>query len=354
MKDKIMIFIFISYWVFFSLFGIVLKDKEISYTERRRLTQVPEFTLQSDYLNKLDKYLLDQFPFRDEFRALKANFNYKFLQKLDNNGIYIIDDYIFKIDNKINEKSLINFKNHIEITKSYLNEDNKVYMMIIPDKNYSLEDTNFLKLDYVKIYQELDKIKIEKIDIRDIMKLSDYYPTDTHWRQEKIEKVVKKLNEKMNFNYQEQLFTKNIYDKFYGVYYSEASVKREADKLVYLENDIINKAYVTYLENKDLHSVYNVSNLDSMDSYEVYLDGASSFIEIYNKNSLNNKELVIFRDSFASSLTPYLINSYKKITLIDNRYINSSNYKDLIEFKDQDVLFMYSTLIINNSFSLKN
>lgn len=354
MKDKIIVFMFISYLGIFSLLGIVLKDEEISYSERRKLTQFSDITLQNDFLEKIDKYLLDQFPFRDEFRSLKANFNYKFLQKLDNNGIYVKDNYIFKIDYKINEKSLNYFKNHIETTKSYLNKDNKVYMLIIPDKNYYLKDKDFLKLDYDKIYQELDMLGIENIDIRDIMNLSDYYQTDTHWKQEKVEKVVKKLNEKMNFNYQEQLFTKNIYDKFYGVYYSEAAINLKPDKLVYLENDAINNSYVTYLENKDLHTVYNKNNLNSFDSYEVYLDGASSFIEIENNNSITNKELVIFRDSFASSLTPYLINNYKKITLIDNRYINSLNYKDLIDFKDQDILFMYSTLIVNNSFSLKN
>ena len=96
-----------------------------------------------------------------------------------------------------------------------------------------------------------------------------------------------------------------------------------------------------------------MDKLSSLDSYEVYLDGASSFIEIYNDNSISNKELVIFRDSFASSITPLLTNYYQKITLIDNRYIDSKNYLNLIEFNDQDILFMYSTLIVNNSSTLK-
>ena len=61
----------------------------------------------------------------------------------------------------------------------------------------------------------------------------------------------------------------------------------------------------------------------------------------------------MFRDSFASSIVPLLVPYYKKITLIDNRYISSSNYLDLIEFNDQDILFMYSTLFINDSSSLK-
>ena len=42
------------------------------------------------------------------------------------------------------------------------------------------------------------------------------------------------------------------------------------------------------------------------------------------------KELVIFRDSFGSSISPLLINYYSKITIIDNRYISSNNYLNLI------------------------
>ena len=158
----------------------------------------------------------------------------------------------------------------------------------------------------------------------------------------------------MNFNYEKGEYKKNSYNNFYGVYFGESAINRNPEQLIYLTNDMIDNIKVEYLENEELTTIYNKEKLSSLDSYEVYLDGASSFIEINNPNSETNKELVIFRDSFASSLTPLLVNNYKKITLIDNRYINSNNYLNLIEFKDQDVLFMYSTLIVNDSFSLKN
>ena len=157
----------------------------------------------------------------------------------------------------------------------------------------------------------------------------------------------------MNFNYQKITYKENIYNNFYGVYYGESAINRKPEKITYLTNDNLNNLKVNYLENKKLNSIYNLDKLTSLDSYEVYLDGASSFIEIINENSISDKELVIFRDSFGSSITPLLTNYYQKITLIDNRYINSQNYLELIEFTNQDVLFMYSTLIINNSNTLK-
>ena len=88
-------------------------------------------------------------------------------------------------------------------------------------------------------------------------------------------------------------------------------------------------------------------------TYEVYLDGASAFIEIYNDNNTSGKELIIFRDSFGSSITPLLIPYYSKITVIDNRYMMSDFIKQSVVFDNQDVLFLYSTLIVNNSGSLK-
>ena len=185
------------------------------------------------------------------------------------------------------------------------------------------------------------------------MTLEDYYETDTHWRQENLDKVVKKMSNKMLFDYKKQEYKENVYNNFYGVYYGESAMKRPPETIKYLTNNTINNLKVEYLENKDLTSVYNINNLESLDSYEVYLDGASSFIEIYNDNSISNKELIIFRDSFGSSITPLLTDYYQKITLIDNRYINSANYLKLVEFNNQDILFLYSTLIINNSGTLK-
>jgi len=353
MKNKITVFIFIIYIFTFSILGIIIKDNEISISERRKLQTFPEFTLTSEYVNKLDKYLLDHFPLRDNFRSIKANFNYHILNKLDNNNIYLKNNYIFKSEYPTNKDSISNFISKINIIKENLTEYNNKYIMIIPDKNYYLNSNNFLQIDYNYLYNEISKLNIKNIDIRNIMMLEDYYETDTHWRQEKLDKVIIEMSKTMDFQYQKINYQENIYNNFYGVYYGESAINRNPEPLIYLTNDNLNSLRVNYLENKNLHTIYNLNNLDSLDSYEVFLDGASSYIEIYNDNSISDKELVIFRDSFASSITPLLTEYYQKITLIDNRYINSNNYLNLIDFTNQDILFMYSTLIINNSSTLK-
>lgn len=76
-------------------------------------------------------------------------------------------------------------------------------------------------------------------------------------------------------------------------------------------------------------------------------------LTIENPDYNGTKELIAFRDSYGSSLIPLLVTGYSKITVVDTRYISPKLLNQYIEFKDQDVLFMYSTLIINNSTTLK-
>lgn len=351
MKNKIIVFLFIGYLGLFSILGIIFSDKEISNSERRKLSSFPEIEFSSEYITDLDKYFLDHFPFRDSFRSIKANYNYKILGMLDNNGIYLKDNYIFKSGYPTNKKSISNFITHVEKMSSLFPNSN-IYTMIVPDKNYYLDDSNFLNIDYDYIYEEVSNLGTF-IDIREVLELDDYYETDTHWRQEKIIDVVKKMNKSMNFSYYDVLYEKNTYNKFYGVYYGESAINRKSESLVYLTSKDFDGVTVKYLENSNFIGIYNESKLDGLDSYDVYLDGASSFVEINNSNVLD-KELIVFRDSFGSSLVPLLIPYYSKITVIDNRYISSKYFIDMIDSNNPDILFLYSTLVVNDSGSIKN
>lgn len=350
MKNKIVSVSFFLFIFSFLILNIFIIDKDISYSERRKLQQFPNSI--NRFPEKFDKYTLDQFPFRDTFRSIKATANYKLLLALDNNGIYLKDDYIFKTEYPTNIKSIDNFTNIVNGIINNLN-NNKIYYAIIPDKNYYLDDKLFLNINYDLLYNTVNKkLDINYIELRDILSLNDYYETDTHWRQEKILKVAQRLSENMHFDFKDD-FIKNYYDKFYGVYYGQSAINRNPEKLVYLTNEAINNCMVKYFESNQVSKVYNIDNLESIDAYSVFLNGASSFIEIENPNNKSGRELVIFRDSYTSSLAPLLISSYSKITLIDIRYINSDNYLKLIDFKNQDILFLYSTLLVNNSSSLK-
>ena len=106
-------------------------------------------------------------------------------------------------------------------------------------------------------------------------------------------------------------------------------------------------------ETKKHTKIYDYDKLKLLDKYDKYLSGASSIIDIVNPTSNSDKELIVFRDSYGSSLIPLLLEGYKKITVIDIRYVSSKILSNYIKFNNQDVLFMYSILTINNSFSMR-
>ena len=353
MKNKIIAGLFLGWIVVFSAAQILMEDETVSTSERRHLASFPDYVYSRTYAEDVEDYLLDQFPYRDGFRSIKANVNYHVLQKLDNNGVSLNGDMIFQSLYPTNAASAAHFVRKTQAVCRNLTADNHAYLAVIPDKNYYAEEPIFLHLDYPAIYAAAEQTGLPLIDLRTIMRLDDYYQTDTHWKQENLDKVVEKLSETMQFPYRKQEYTAHRFDSFYGVLYGQAAVKHRPEPLTYLTNDATDGAEVFYLENPKLHTVYAPQALDSWDAYEVFLDGASAYIEITNPAQQSGRELVVFRDSFGSSLIPLLIPYYSHITVVDNRYIRQEHLTKYLTFTDQDVLFLYSTAMINNSFSLK-
>ena len=95
------------------------------------------------------------------------------------------------------------------------------------------------------------------------------------------------------------------------------------------------------------------ADLTALDGYDLYLGGANAILTVENPAGTTGKELILFRDSFGSSLAPLLLDSYDKITLIDLRYVSPDLLPQFVEFSNQDVLFLYNTGIINAGMLLK-
>ena len=357
MKNKILTILFCIFIFGFMIINLIVKNEEISYSERRYLKELPTLNIQNifnkEITNNLESYLTDHFILRDKFRTLKTIINLNILNKQDNNNLYYEDGYIFKIEYPLKENTIKSFSNKInKIYENYLS-NSKVYLSIIPDKNYYSKN-NKLKMDYDKLFIQVQNQineNITYIDITKSLSLNDYYKTDIHWKQENLNNVVNTLSKSMNFEVMND-FKENYYEPFYGSYYGQLGLSVVPDKLTYLTNEIINNSKIKDYDSKT-ETIYEKESLGKMDSYDVFLSGASSLIEITNESSTTERELIIFRDSFSSSLTPLLLKSYKKITLIDLRYINSSLLSQYIKFNNKDILFLYNSTIINNSEMLK-
>jgi len=351
MKDKIISVGFLLIIFGFLLLGVIIKDEDISYSERRRLKTFN--SLKEDFIGNIDDYLNDQAPFRNTFIKINSFFDRYFLGNKENNDVYFYDGYIIEKNYPLKKQNVDNFVKKLNyINENYLENCQRFYT-IIPDKSYFLDNNKYLKMDYEYIISTLkDNIDMPYIDVTSKFLLEDYYKTDIHLKQPTYFKMIEELDKYLAFDYQEVLYDENYYPEFNGSSIFKVPFFTKPDEMIYLTNDIIEEALVWHLEYQN-KKVYDLDKINGMDSYNVFLSGPSALIKIDNKQALSNKELIIFRDSFASSLTPLLIPYYKKITLIDLRYIKMDIVKDYVDFNNKDVLFMYSTLLVNESNILK-
>jgi len=345
-----------------SIWGIALKDGDVSAWERRKLQQFPELnasTLQSgEFMKDFETYLSDQFPLRDMFRRLKAIIHFDLFRQRDNSGIYIAEGHASKFEGKLNEELVDVFSDKMTaIYKKYIeNTDCKTYYSIIPDKNYFLSEKNgYPAYDYDELFSAVDgKLGyMTKIEIADLLEISDYYTTDTHWKQEEIIPVAERIRSAMGMKNGVSYEALPVAVPFNGVYYGQSALPLESDQIKILTNEELERCTVYNAETDKTTEVYDLSKLDSPDLYDIFLSGAVSYMEITNPAVKGERELVVFRDSFGSSLTPLLLSGYSKVTLIDTRYIMPELIGQYISFNNQDVLFIYSTMLINASNALK-
>ena len=337
-------------------------EKDYSESERRALTGFPSVSLQTlangQFMNDFTDYSLDQFPLRDGFRRIKAVSQYSIFRFRDNNGIYISDGHAAKMVYPLKEGSVINAADKFgKIFDMYLSEnDNKIIASVVPDKGYFLgEKRGFLSMDYTKMENIFaDNMPFAKyVSIYDTLSIEDYYYTDTHLRQDKILDTALRIAYALDVNINEDYTIKEATDEFFGVYYSQSALPLAPDRINYVTSDSIEEAVVYNYENGSTGGVYNFDKLQSKDPYEFFLSGACALMTIDSPSSDNDKKLVVFRDSFASSIVPYFIGAYSKITLVDTRYIDPSLLSEYVDFSDCDVIFLYSTMVLNESSVLR-
>ncbi len=348
--------------VFAALFWI-LPDADESTVERRHLAKSPALSFSSvangSFMNGFENYMLDQFPLRDGFRTLKAAANAKVFMQKDNNGLYSVGEHISKLDFPTDFDSVNRAAQRFRLVyDEYLKKSGaKTYLSVIPDKNTFIASQNgYPDKDYEALVKRLRSgfSQAEYIDISALLSADDFYYTDSHWRQEKILKVAAEIAKKMGAKPIGECKTQDTGIPFYGVYYGQAALPHAPEPLQYLDNAVIRDLKVYNAEIKSEIPVYDLKAAGGRDPYEMFLGGARSIITITNPNVVRERKLVIFRDSFGSSIAPLLAAGYSEITLVDIRYISPSALSKLVDFSGvSDVLFLYSASVINNSETIK-
>lgn len=262
-------------------------------------------------------------------------------------GIILLNGHLTEVENPMNTQMLdYACKLFTRIYDEQL-EDNKCYFSLVPDKYRYLADKESEFIEF-SAYISAKLPFVTMIDLVDLLDENDYYCTDMHWRQEQIVDVAKRINDTIGVECDYTFGKVFRVSHFVGNYAQRSDIEVAADDLVCLTNETIDKIKI-----KENIPVCDLEKLYTPEPYEVFLSGNQSVVTMINENAENDRRLVVFRDSFASSLAPLLVSGYSEVVLVDLRYVMSDMLNDYVDFDKADVLFLYSTTLLNNSFSMK-
>ena len=360
MKNRICAIIVAAVWAVLAVWAWLAPSRDISVAERRQLAQKPAIQgkklLDGSFMTDFEDASLDQFPLRDPFRRLKAYFSYGLAHRLDNNGIYLVGGSAAQLEYPLSRSSVDRAAEKFQrIYDQYLSGSGKIVFSVVPDKGYYLAAPNgYPAMDYDALFDAFRAIPwAQYVDITPSLTAASYYATDLHWRQECLTDTAALLAQALGADIQDSYTPEAVERPFYGVYYGQAALPLTPDTIWLLKSDTLRSCTVHNFETGETAHVYDETKLTSRDLYDIFLCGPASVLTVENPAAGTDRELIIFRDSFASSLAPLLLPGYAKITLIDLRYVSSEQLGDYVDFGDQDVLFLYSTLVLNQSSMLK-
>lgn len=358
-NTKIIIFIITLAILFVG--AVVHKPLKFSESENRYLAERPVLTLDKlldgTYMKDYESFITDQFPKRNFFRGIKT-FIERSRGRTDDNGVYFGKGYLIgKYDGALfeSETAKKNISTLSDFVKMYGNSFGKEHLQIalVPSSSEILKDklprfastynqTNFIK--NIKAAVGGDYVVDLGETLKDKGKDYIYYRTDHHWTTKGAYygycDIIKHLNG--NVSNLDEFKADIVSSDFLGTYDSKVNTSDiEPDTITVYRSKEIDKATMLWDEKKKFDSIYNDTALKGKDKYSVFFGGNHALTDI--KTGLNDKTLLLIKDSFAHSLAPFFLKNYGRIIMIDLRYFNRSLRKYLSENKITDILVIYST-----------
>ena len=273
--------------------------------------------------------------------------------------VYVYQGYAATTEAGYDQKSLDYAARKLQqLYDSYLTgNDGHIYLSVVPDKgSFTVPPEGYTPASADETAQALlpQLDYIQYVDIAPGLTLEDYYRTDPHWRQERLIFTAQTLAQAMDVPLADDFRENTIDTPFCGTYAEKSEQPLTADTLRYLTSDVLDACTVYDYETEAQEPLYDLSAVDTDTPYDLYLQGSRSLLRIDSPLSATDKTLVVFRDSFGSSLIPLLSQSYRTIYAVDIRYLSSQLLGRFLSFDgSEDVLFLYSVMVLNNSRTMK-
>lgn len=333
-------------------------DTSFSDMENRYLTKRPAVTVKGladgTYMQEFETYTDEQIPFRTPLIQLKAVME-RLLLKDENNGIILgSEGYLFEkvlhTDEQLykNEAILENFIESTNQTVYAAIAPNacELFPELVPDGAPHIDQ----KKEITAFYDQLSNIEnCRVVDLEAALsehrKEQLYYRTDHHWTTQGAYFAYEEICRQMGST-PVDLSTLSAHQvpDFYGTLYAKyKGFGVEPDTITYYDIPIV--SLVSSVGTKD--SLYDMDKTKIYDKYAMFLYGNDGVCTIQAENAGNGKELVVFKDSYANCLIPFLTYQYDTITIVDLRYFGDSVKELLQKSKSADILLLYNFSHLN-------
>jgi hypothetical protein len=345
-----------------SLFTMPREEFAFSETENRYLAQFPKFTMDSvldtRFMHGFEDWANDRVFGRESWIRLK-NSTERLLGKLEFDGVYTADGRMLQTWRDFNETSV---NRNLEAMNNFAlrHSEVPVYFMLIPTAieiyRDSLPESAPIgsQKDFIRhCYDMLPEIS--GIDMLPLMhEHSDsyiYYRTDHHQTSSGSYIAYTAAANAMGFTPLElnRFNVENASNSFLGTLYSRTldnSITPDIVKIYTLAGGdpevsvIINDGISETIHD----SLYFREYLDVKDKYSVFLGSPVPVVTINSDLGGSERRLLVFKDSYAHSLVPFLAKNFSEITMVDMRFINM-RYSELFDVDEYDaVLFLYNVI----------
>lgn len=349
---------------------LLFPKKEFSENENRYLKALPELTWEhiadGSYMEGLNGYLCDHFPFRDFFMGVKSRAEI-LSGRQEINQVFIAEDGYLIDAYQTPEHT----EDTVLILKKFAESLNPtgvdLRLMLVPTSVYVYQE----KLpDYAVTPDQMETARaiyegsgITGIDVSGALlehkedEQPLYYHTDHHWTTYGAYIAYLEYCDAMGWEPVplDGWDAETVTEDFCGTTYSRVNDYSYQGDCITIYSHPQDRLTVTYEDTGAVtDTLYNLAYLEQKDMYSLFLDNLHPLVTVINDNALTDRELVLIKDSYANSLVPFLAHHYGTIYVLDTRYYKSGPSAFLKEHPSvTDVLILYNLFTMDTDAGIR-
>lgn len=345
--------VFIFFIGGFFLINLLTSEKGFSEQENRQLQTMPTFSADAlfsgDYTTKFESFVTDQFAFRDGWITLKARAEL-LSGKASSNGVYLCDNEALIEGYTAPDSDTLDFSIDA-VNRLCESTDAEVYFALIPSAseiygellpNGAPNDSQAEVISYI-----YSRVNAKTIDIASALNAhrseSIFYRTDHHWTTLGAYYGYSSIVEAMDMQpvSLSRYTPETVSDSFYGTVYSSSGFTWVSPDSItrYVDGDGVKITNYPH-GSAEPGTLYDDSYLEKKDKYSYFYGGNTPLLEIETGN--DGPSLLILRDSYTDSMSPFLFEHFSSISILDLRYYKTSLRAYMAESSFDNVLICYS------------